>query len=91
MLPYAPTRPGVYVMRDNKGLCIYVGKARNLKNRLASYFRVANMAPKTRALMQRVERIDTTVTHTEEDALLLECTLIKKERPRYNVVLRDDK
>ncbi len=90
-LGYAPTRPGVYVMRDDQGQSIYVGKAKNLRKRLASYFRVANMAPKTQALMQRVARIDTTVTHTEEDALLLECTLIKKEHPRYNVVLRDGK
>lgn len=90
-LGYAPTRPGVYVMRDDQGQSIYVGKAKNLRKRLASYFRVVNMAPKTQALMQRVARIDTTVTHTEEDALLLECTLIKKEHPRYNVVLRDGK
>ena len=83
--------PGVYVMRDAGGEILYVGKARNLKKRLATYFRKKEDNPKTRAMLAQLAQVDVTVTHTETEALLLENNLIKQHRPRYNVVLRDDK
>ncbi|MEM6640103.1 MAG: excinuclease ABC subunit UvrC [Pseudomonadota bacterium] len=84
-------RPGVYRMLDDKGDILYVGKARNLKKRVSSYFRSELDLPKTRVLMKQVRSVETTITHTEAEALILEDTLIKKHRPRYNVLLRDDK
>ncbi|MEJ2344980.1 MAG: excinuclease ABC subunit UvrC [Gammaproteobacteria bacterium] len=84
-------RPGVYRMLDADGKVLYVGKAYNLKKRVASYFRSSGLAPKTRALMHHVANVEVTVTHTEGEALILENHLIKKLRPRYNVLLRDDK
>ena len=83
--------PGVYRMLDAKGELLYVGKARNLKKRLASYFRASESNPKTLAMRGQIADIQVTVTHTETEALLLENNLIKEHRPRYNVVLRDDK
>ncbi len=85
------SRPGVYRMLDSDGGILYVGKARNLKKRVSSYFRRTGLAPKTRALMQQMASVEITLTHTEAEALILENTLIKKHRPRYNVLLRDDK
>ena len=84
-------RPGVYRMLDGEGTILYVGKARNLKKRVSSYFRTELDAPKTRVLMKQVRSVETTITNTEAEALILEYTLIKKHRPRYNVLLRDDK
>lgn len=84
-------RPGVYCMRGEGDKLLYVGKARNLKKRVSSYFRDSGLAPKTQALMRQVVSVDVTVTHTEGDALLLESNLIKTHRPRYNILLRDDK
>lgn len=83
---------GVYRMLDSSDQVLYVGKARNLKKRVASYFRAAEqLPPKTRALMKHTVRVEVTATHTETEALLLENNLIKEHRPRYNIVLRDDK
>ncbi|WP_035243982.1 excinuclease ABC subunit UvrC [Desulfonatronovibrio hydrogenovorans] len=87
-----PQTPGVYMMKDDRNRIIYVGKARNIRKRLGSYFgQSKSQSPKTRVMLTRVQRIDTISTLTEKDALLLESSLIKKHRPRYNIVLRDDK
>ncbi len=83
--------PGVYRMIDAGGKILYVGKARNLRRRVASYFGARAMAGKTANLMAETVRVEVTVTATEQEALLLEGTLIKAHLPRFNVVLRDDK
>ncbi|ASJ74437.1 excinuclease ABC subunit UvrC [Granulosicoccus antarcticus] len=85
------TRPGVYRMYNEQGDIIYVGKASNLKNRLGSYFQKTLDNRKTQALVSQIVTVQTTVTDSAADALLLEHNLIKEHRPRYNVVLRDDK
>ena len=85
------TRPGVYMMYNRAGEVIYVGKARNLKRRVSSYFQKTKHAPKTIAMVAQVDHVEVTVTHTETEALVLESNLIKQYRPRYNVLLRDDK
>ena len=84
-------KPGVYRLLDGAGKVLYVGKARNLRRRVTSYFRARGLDSKTLALTAKVADIDVTVTNSETEALLLEQSLIKKERPPYNVVLRDDK
>lgn len=85
------TRPGVYQMYDSEGALLYVGKAKNLKNRVGSYFRASGLTEKTMALVARISDIQVTVTSTEVDALLLEHNLIKTQQPPYNILLRDDK
>ncbi len=83
--------PGVYQMLGENGEVLYIGKAKNLKKRIASYFSSHAKDPKTIALVKQIKDIDFTVTNSENEAVLLECNLIKKHRPRYNVLLRDDK
>jgi excinuclease ABC subunit C len=83
--------PGVYRMLDEKGEVIYVGKAKNLKKRVSSYFSGKDCSPKQQAMVARIHSIDVRVTHTEGEALLLESQLIKRHKPRYNINLRDDK
>lgn len=87
-----PTRPGVYLHRDAEGTIIYVGKAKNLRNRVRSYVQEGRpVDAKTAALMRKINDIDFIVTDTEVEALLLENTLIKQHRPKYNILLKDDK
>ncbi|MEG2344111.1 MAG: excinuclease ABC subunit UvrC [Acidaminococcaceae bacterium] len=91
-LAVLPNSPGVYLMHDAEGKIIYVGKAVVLKNRVRSYFRqLATHTPKVKALVAKVCEIETIVTANEMEALILECNLIKKYRPRYNISLKDDK
>ncbi len=91
-LAVLPDRPGVYLMRDDKGKIIYVGKAVVLKNRVRSYFRnLAAHTPKVKAMVAKIDDIETIVTDNELEALILECNLIKEHRPRYNISLKDDK
>ncbi|WP_406639129.1 excinuclease ABC subunit UvrC [Pectobacterium brasiliense] len=85
------SQPGVYRMYDAGNTVIYVGKAKDLKKRLASYFRSNVASRKTEALVKSIKHIDVTITHTETEALLLEHNYIKLYQPRYNVLLRDDK
>jgi excinuclease ABC subunit C len=87
----APRSPGVYIMRDAPGKVIYVGKANDLKSRIGSYFTGKDTRPMAPFLMARVNDIEFITTVTEKEALILENNLIKKHRPRYNVILRDDK
>ncbi len=84
-------QPGVYVMLDESAQTLYVGKAKNLRNRLGSYFRASGLTAKTMALVNRIRQIQVTVTGTENEALLLEQNLIKQYKPPYNILLRDDK
>jgi excinuclease ABC subunit C len=86
-----PGRPGVYRMLGAEEEILYVGKARNLKNRVGSYFQPSNVQPKVQALIAKTVNMEVTITNSEIEALLLEYNLIKKHRPRFNVVLRDDK
>ncbi|MES2204939.1 MAG: excinuclease ABC subunit UvrC [Pseudomonadota bacterium] len=85
------TLPGVYQMFDVNQTLLYVGKAKNLKKRLASYFNASEKSNKTRAMIEQVVDIKTTITKSESEALLLECNLIKEHHPKYNILMRDDK
>jgi len=87
-----PQNPGVYIMRNNNGEIIYVGKAINLRNRVRQYFHSASqLSSKTVVLVSHIETIETIVTDSEMEALILECNLIKTHHPRYNILLKDDK
>ena len=88
-LPYAP---GVYIMRNRDDKVIYVGKAKKLKNRVSQYFQdTASHSPKTRAMVSKIHHFDVIVAASEFEALVLECSLIKRYSPRYNILLKDDK
>jgi len=86
-----PAKPGVYRMLAADGMVLYVGKARHLRNRVSSYFHGRAHADRTQAMLAQVARVEVTVTASETEALLLEFNLIKRHRPRYNVLLKDDK
>ena len=87
-----PDRPGVYLYKDAKQQVIYVGKAASLKSRVRSYFQESRARdPKTDALVGQIRDLDVIVTGNELEALILESTLVKRHRPRYNIILRDDK
>lgn len=87
-----PETPGVYIMRDQSGTVIYVGKAKNLKSRVRQYFQAIDRhAPKVRAMVEKVADFDVVIVDTELEALTLECNLIKQYQPHYNILLKDDK
>ena len=86
-----PKKPGVYIMRNAEGEIIYIGKAKNLLNRIRSYFREKLDRPKTQILMSHFDSLEYILTNSEKEALILEANLIKKHHPRYNVQLKDDK
>lgn len=90
-LKTASEQPGVYKMLDSEGEALYVGKAKSLKKRLASYFRPQGRSVKTTAMVEKIHSIETIVTNSEGEALILEQNLIKNHRPPYNILLRDDK
>src|SRR5690606_16894149 len=85
-----PDQPGCYLMKDEKGEVLYVGKAKSLRNRVRSYF-TGSHDGKTQLLVSQIADVEVIVTGTPTEALILECNLIKKHRPRYNVLLKDDK
>ena len=87
-----PYEPGVYIMQDKTGTVIYVGKAKKLKNRVSQYFQdTAAHTPKTRKMVSQIDHFDTIVARSEFEALVLECSLIKRHMPKYNILLKDDK
>ncbi|MDE1907281.1 MAG: GIY-YIG nuclease family protein, partial [Rhodospirillales bacterium] len=86
-----PGNPGVYRMLDEKGEALYVGKARNLKKRVTSYTQINRLPERLRRMVADTASMEIVTTHTEAEALLLEANLIKRLKPRYNILLRDDK
>jgi excinuclease ABC subunit C len=92
LLAKLATKPGVYLFRDDRGRVLYVGKAKSLRTRVRSYFqREAELSAKNRELMRHVDAVETIVVGTEAEALILEANLVKEHRPRFNILLRDDK
>ena len=86
-----PEKPGVYLMRDKDNTVIYVGKAIVLKNRVRQYFRKNNKTPRIERMVSLIDHFEYIVVGSEDEALILECNLIKKYRPKFNVLLKDDK
>ncbi len=87
-----PDKPGVYLMKNNLGEIIYVGKAKILKNRVRQYFQKSQKhSEKVKAMVKNIEEFEYIITDSEIEALILECNLIKKYRPKYNILLKDDK
>jgi len=91
MVNITPATPGIYLMKDKEGKVIYIGKAKNLRSRIMTYFRGADSRYMVPFLISKIHDIECIVTETEKEALILENTLIKEHRPRYNVIFRDDK
>ena len=91
-LKILPDKPGVYLMKNSLGEIIYVGKAKNLKNRVRQYFQNSkNHSEKVKAMVSNISEFEYIVTDSEMEALILECNLIKKHSPKYNIALKDDK
>ena len=87
-----PLVPGVYIMRDKANTVIYVGKAKKLKNRVSQYFvDTVSHSPKTRMMVSKIHQFDVIIAASEFEALILECSLIKRYMPKYNILLKDDK
>jgi excinuclease ABC subunit C len=91
MVNITPATPGIYLMKDKEGKVIYIGKAKNLRSRIRTHFRGADSRYMVPFLISKIHDIECIVTETEKEALILENTLIKEHRPRYNVIFRDDK
>ena len=90
-LKMLPDKPGVYIMHDVEDKIIYVGKAVNLKNRVRSYFRKTDKTERIKRMVSLIDHFEYIVVDNEAEALILECNLIKKNRPKFNVLLKDDK
>jgi excinuclease ABC subunit C len=87
-----PEKPGVYIMKDENGVIIYIGKAINLKNRVRQYFQsLAGQTPKVHVMVSQIKDFEYIITNSEVEALILECNLIKKHKPKFNILLKDDK
>lgn len=86
-----PRKPGVYIMRDKFDTIIYVGKAISLKNRVSQYFRKTNKTERIKKMVSLIDHFEYIVVDNEAEALILECNLIKKNKPKFNVLLKDDK
>ena len=90
-IPLIPKNPGVYKMISSTGEILYIGKAKNIPNRLKSYVTESNLPIRTERMLSLTHNLETTTTNNESEALLLEANLIKKYKPRFNILLRDDK